>query len=267
VVAVSFFNFAYENVSTSDHFEIPTPENQALSVAFEYLPEIPWKTSGKWEVRSNSSSRRFNYMFATDFRIAQGLTVIAKSVHSKTAYHDGENDHVIKSDHQFGLAYRPERSDYFNSLVKIAYLVDENTHVRPQIRAERFILSSHHYWQPAERLEIGVRLARRVVADEEIGLFDDRTTTDFLALRMEYDLSLRWYTAADVRYIRLQPLNESKIGASVELGYLLMKNLQLGLGYAFLNFEDPDFSSRDYTFNNFFITLQMKFSEDIFNWK
>ncbi|MDZ7822341.1 MAG: hypothetical protein U5N26_11390 [Candidatus Marinimicrobia bacterium] len=124
------FNFAYENVSTSDHFEIPTPENQALSVAFEYLPEIPWKSSGKWEVRNNNSSRRFNYIFATDFRIAHGLSVIAKSVYSKTAYHDGQDDHVIKSDNQFGLAYRPERSDHYNSLVKIACLVDENTHVR-----------------------------------------------------------------------------------------------------------------------------------------
>jgi len=261
------FNFAYENVSTSDHFEMPVPENQALSVSFEYLPEMPWKSSGKWEYRNNSTSRLFNYLFATDFRIANGFTLIAKSVYSKTDYHAADDDHVIKSDNQLGIAYRPERSDYYNSLAKIAYLVDENTHVRPQVRAERFIFSSHHYWQPTERLEIGVRLARRVVADEEIGMFEDKTTTDFLALRMEYDLNLRWYAAADIRYIRLQPLNESKIGASVELGYLLMKNLQLGLGYAFLSFEDPDFSSQDYIFNNFFITLQMKFSEDMFNWK
>lgn len=260
-------NFAYENVASSDGFETPTVEHQSLSLAFEYLPEIPWKSSGKWEFRSGRESRQFNYMFATDFRIAQGLSMIAKSVYSTIKYKASDNDHVIKSDNQVGLAYRPERSDHYNAVAKIAYLIDENTHVSPQIYASRFILSMHHYWQPFDKLEIGMRLARRVVTDEEIGNFKDQSVTDFIALRMEYDISLRWYAAADLRYISLLPLKESKIGASVEAGYLLTRNLQLGLGYALLNYDDPDFSSQNYLYKNIFLTLQMKFSENIFDWK
>ncbi len=260
-------NFAYENVSTSDHFEIPTVQHQSVSAAFEYLPELPWKTTGKWEYRGTAESRQFNYMLGTDFRIGHGLSVIAKSVYSKISYLSGTDDYVIKSDNQIGMAFRPERSDRYNALAKIAYLVDGNTHVQPKVNSERFILSTHHYWQPSERLEIGLRYARRVVLDEEIGLFSDRTVTDFFAVRLEYDLNLKWYAAADLRYILLQPLGESKIGASAELGYLLMKNLQMGVGYAFLNYEDPDFSLQNEQFKNFFITFHLKFSEDIFNWK
>ncbi|MDD4960646.1 MAG: hypothetical protein PHX07_00225 [Candidatus Marinimicrobia bacterium] len=260
-------NFAYENVSSSDGFETPTVEHQSLSLAFEFLPEIPWKSSGKWEFRSSSDSRQFNYLFATDFRIARGLSLIAKSVNSTVRYRAAANDYVIKSDNQLGIAYRPERSDYYNAVAKLAYIVDENTHVTPQVSSARFIVSMHHYWQPFEKLEIGMRLAKRVVVDEEIGLFEDRTVTDFIAMRLEYDLNLKWYAAMDLRYIYLQPLDETKFGASVEAGYLLAKNLQLGLGYALLNYEDPDFSDQNYLYKNIFLTLHMKFSENIFNWK
>jgi len=260
-------NFAYENAATVDHFETPTVEHQALSVAFEYLPEIPWKTTGKWEYRIDHESQRYNYLFGTDFKVANGLAVISKSVYSTINYKTDHNDRIIKTDNQFGLAYRPERSDFYNMLAKVAYLSDKNTHIQPQMNYGRFIISTHHYWQPTANLEIGGRFARRIVTDEEIGLFKDRVRTDFYAMRLEYDLNLKWYTALDARYIYLKPLNESKIGTSVEIGYLVMKNLQVGIGYALLKYDDPDFSDQNYQFKNIFVTLHMKFSEDIFDWK
>ncbi|MCK9483091.1 MAG: hypothetical protein M0R34_01845 [Candidatus Marinimicrobia bacterium] len=260
-------NFAYENASTIDQFETPTTEHQALSVAFEYLPESPWKTTGKWEYHTNRESRQYNYMLGTDFKVAHGLAVISKSVYSIVNYRASNNDYVIKSDNQFGLAYRPERSDFYNSLAKIAYLVDKNTHVLPKINYKRFIISTHHYWQPTARLEIGGRIAKRIVMDEEIGLFKDKVTTDFYAMRLEYDWSLKWYSAMDLKYIALKPLNESKVGASFEVGYLIMKNVQMGIGYAALKYDDPDFSDQNYMFENFYVTLHMKFSETIFDWK
>jgi hypothetical protein len=260
-------NFAYENVSASDHFETPTTEHQSLSLAFEYLPEIPWKSTGKWEYRSGKDSRQMNYVFGTDFKILHGLSLIAKSVYSKINYLSAADDYVLKSDNQLGIAFRPERSDHYNFLAKAAYLYDENTHVQTPHHSERFILSTHHYWQPAARLEIGLQYAKRIVVDEEISLFSDKTVTDFAALRVEYDISIKWHTALDLRFIHLQPLNESKLGASLETGYQILRNMQLGIGYALLSFEDPDFSSRDYLYKNIYLTFHMKFSEDIFDWK
>ncbi len=260
-------NFAYENVSTSDQFETPTTEHQALSVSYEYLPEIPFKTTGKYEFNIKSDTKQNNIMFNMDFKIAHGFAMISKLIYSKIDYRANEGEYIIKTDNQLGLAIRPERSDRYNSLVKVAYIINENTHVQPKVNMQRFIISSHHYWQPTKRLELGFRFARRVVIDEEIGLFKDKITTDYLALRMEYDLSMKWYIACDVKYLRLMPLNETKFGSSIEIGYLLANNFQIGVGYAFNNYEDPDFASQNYTLRNFFLTLHMKFSENIFNWK
>jgi hypothetical protein len=260
-------NFAYENVSTSDRFETPTTEHQALSVAYEYLPEIPFKTSGKYEFNIKKETIQNNALFNVDLKVLNGLAIIAKTVYSRVDYRANNDDYYIKSNNQIGLAYRPERSDQYNALLKAAYVVNKNTHVQNKINDQRFILSTHHYWQPTEKLEIGFRYAHRLVIDEEIGLFKDKVSTNFLAIRLEYDLDLKWYAASDLRFIHMMPTNELKTSSSIEVGYLLTNNLQLGVGYAFNTFEDSDFSSQNYTLKNFFLTLHMKFSEDLFNWR
>lgn len=260
-------NFAYENVSTSDHFETPTIEHQALSVGFEYLPELPLKTSGKYEFQIKEATIQNNLMLSVDMKVLNGLAVLAKTVSSRVDYRANDNDYYAKGNHQLGLAYRPERSDLYNALLKAACIVNKNTHVQNPVNEHRFILSTHHYVQPLDKLEIGFRYAYRVVTDEEIGLFKDRVSTHFFAMRLEYDLSLKWYAANDLRFIHLMPTNETKVSSSIELGYLVANNLQVGLGYAFNSFEDPDFASQNYTLRNIFLTMHMKFSEDIFNWR
>lgn len=260
-------NFAYENVSTSDHFETPTIDHQALSIAYEYLPEIPLKASGKYEFNIKKETIQNNAMFNIDLKVLNGLAIIAKTVYSRVDYRANNNDYYVKANNQLGLAYRPERSDKYNALFKAAYNVNKNTHVQNKINDQRFILSTHHYWQPTEKLEIGLRYAYRLVVDEEIGLFKDKVSTDFLAIRLEYDLDLKWYAASDLRFIHMMPLNELQTSSTIEVGYLLANNLQVGIGYAFNSFEDPDFNYQNYNFKNFFLTLHMKFSEDIFNWR
>lgn len=260
-------NFAYENVSSSDHFETPTVDHQALSVAYEYLPELPIKTSGKYEFNIKKETIQNNLMLNVDLKVLNGLAIIAKTVNSRVDYRENDNDYTVKSNSQLGLAYRPERSDYYNALLKTAYVVDKNTHVSNPVNQQRFIVSTHHYWQPLDKLEIGFRYAYRVITDEEIGLFKDRVSTHFFAMRLEYDLSLKWYAANDLRFIHLMPVNETQISSAIEVGYLVTNNLQVGVGYAFNSFEDPDFSTQNYTLRNFFLTMHMKFSEDIFNWK
>ena len=77
----------------------------------------------------------------------------------------------------------------------------------------------------------------------------------------------RWSLGIDSRVVQLQPINQMKTGIGVDVNYLLMKNTQLGLGYIVKQFDDPDFSYSEYSFSNFFITLRMKFSEDLFDWR
>jgi hypothetical protein len=266
VTSALTLNLAYENVATLDDFEVPTSEHQSGSVAFEYLPERPWKTTGKYEYSTDRSTNKHVGTFGTDVKILYGLSGIAKLKYFRTEFRK-ENNHHLKTDLQLGLAYRPERSDYYNAVVKAAYIIDHNTHVQPTSRLDRFVVAVNQYWQPLSWLELGSRIARRIIVDAEGEYYNDQVTTDFISLRTEIDLSLKWSTALDWRCIRLQPLDEQKQGLALELSYLLLKNLQVGVGYSLKTFEDPDFAAEHYEFNNFYLTLHMKFSENLFDWR
>lgn len=261
------FNIALESRATIDSLEVPTPDHNAVSAAFEYLPGIPIKSTGKFELFQDKTVRKIIVTQGNLIKVWNGLSAITKLEHSDSRYLDGAGDKWVRGDYQIGLAYRPELQDAFNSVAKIQYVRDDNTHVDPQTRLDRIIVSVHGYVQPLSWLEFGGRFALRRLLDEERGLFSSRTTTLLYLLRTEIEMRRRWSLGIDTRVVQLQPIHQMKSGLGLDINYLLRRNMQVGLGYLFKSFEDPDFSSSEYSFSNFFITLRMKFSEDLFDWR
>ena len=259
-------NIAYESTATIDSLEVPTPDHDAFAFSFEYLPEMPWKSTGKFEYRRDPTSNKLVLGLGTDIKVIHGLSAIFKLDHMNTSFLNSNDEYQLHGVYQLGMAYRPELTDKFNSVGKIAYLTDRNTHVNPDERLDRFIVSVHGYYQPLRWLELGTRIATRRILDDN-GLLRDRSTTNFISGRAEIDWTLKWSSALDLRYMVITEIGQWQSGASTEIDYLLMKNTQVGLGYIFKNFQDDDFSYLDYQLHNFYIAFHLKFSEDIFNWR
>lgn len=261
-------NIALENTATVDSFEIPTPEHQAAALSFEYLPDMPWKAVGKYEVRDDASTLQRVMGFGGDMRILAGFGAIVKLDHWESRYKTGNKGSLTRDNFQGGLAYRPENADKINALAKFSYISERNTNVATPYRQDRYILSAHSYWQITPVIGLGSRVATRYVFDEDKSFAEDVTTqTYFLQSRGEFIWTDKISSMVDFRYIRMQPQGESLFGLAVEGDYLIMKNLQFGIGYILKDFSDPDFTFLEYTYHNFYFTLHSKFSEDIFNWR
>ena len=262
-------NVNYENTATVDSFEVPTPKHESLSMALEYFPELPLKTTGKYEFSRNPSAKTQVIVMGADFKILNGLSTIAKLDYADSDFKEQGGGHIIRGDYQLGLAFRPELNDVVNTIGKLQVITDNNTHSVPGVRYDRFIASVLSHWQPLDWLEFGARYARRWVFDREGDMFEDRSGANFFLLRTEVDWTLKWGFALDLRYLTLAPIREKKTGVALEANYLLIKNVQVGLGYAFRGYKDADFASTafNYGHHNFYLTTHVKFSEDIFNWR
>ena len=258
-------NFAFENVSTMDSLEIPTPEHTSASVAFEYLPEDPFKFTGKQEFRKTATSTKWVTFLGSNIKLYQGFSTIAKINHELIQYGTDSNDYTRHQSHTLGLAYRPTKRDIFNCFGKLAFVSDINNHVTPSIRLDRSIASMHAYLHPWKPVELGLRFAHRQVLDEEGDLFSDKLTTNFYSARLELDLTLSWGLAFDARMIELHPVNEIKTGMAGEINYVVLQNMQLGLGYAFKRYQDPDFSFLNSDVSGVYLTINMKMTERIFD--
>ncbi len=261
-------NISLENTATVDSFEIPTPSHQAMAVSFEFLPDDPWKAIGKYEVRDDISSLQRVIALGGDMRIFAGFGAIVKIDHWENRYKGLNAGSQTRENLQAGIAYRPEENDKINVLAKLAYVSDRNTHIAIPERQDRYILSAHSYYQYDSRIGIGSRFATRFVLDENAA-FDENVTTQtyFFQSRGEYAYDLKYSAILDVRYVYMHPLQEGSFGLAAELDYLVMKNLQFGVGYILKNYSDSDFGFLDYQYHNLYFTLHAKFSEDIFNWR
>ncbi len=261
------FNLAFENTATIDSFQTATQDHNAVSMAYEYLPEAPYKSSGKFEHRQDDTTVKKVFTFGGSMRLFQGFSGITRLEHSHTDYRKEVSEEVVKGRYQFGIAYRPDQHDLFTVLAKLEYATERNSHVNPDVRSDRLIFSTHGYYQPRQELEFGVRAARRFVLEEEGDLFDDENAVNYFGLRTEYDWTTRWSTALDLRLLNMDATNEWEFGNALEVNYLVYKNIQLGAGYIFNRYDDPDFSQLDQSLSRFYINFNVKFSETIFDWR
>ncbi|MEA1877205.1 MAG: hypothetical protein U9N86_10080, partial [Bacteroidota bacterium] len=260
-------NVAYENVATVDSLELPTPEHETIAVSAEYLPEAPWKLTGKLEYQDNISSFKRVASIGGDARVADGLGIILKWDHFEDIYKQNANGRVRRSNLQTGLAFRPVGRDDWNALAKLAYISDFNSHVSEQVQQDRLIASAQIYWQAHEKLGVASRFATRFVHDVEGEMFNDTSRTSLFNIRADYHWSTNWSSLVDFRYLVMTPLNESNFGMATELNYAVIQDMQVGLGYIFNDIRDPDFSYLSMRNSNFYISLHLKFDESMFEWR
>ncbi len=86
--------------------------------------------------------------------------------------------------------------------------------------------------------------------------------TDLIGIEGRYDLTKRWdigLTAAPLHSWSADRFDYSS-GASV--GYNVVQNAWISLGYNFAGFKDQDFSAADYTAQGPFVKFRVKFDQD-----
>ncbi|MBT3228511.1 MAG: hypothetical protein HOF96_02680 [Candidatus Marinimicrobia bacterium] len=261
-------NVSLENTATVDSFEIPTPSHQAMALSFEYLPEMPWKAIGKYEVRDDANSLQRVITLGGDMRIFAGFGAIAKLDHWENRYKIGNQGSQTRENYQAGVAYRPQSSDQINALAKLAYVSDRNSQIAIPVRQDRYIFSVHSYWQFDSKIGLASRFATRFVLDDD-ATFDESVSTQtyFLQSRAEYAYTNELSGILDMRFIHMSPTSENAFGLAAEVDYLVYQNIQFGVGYILKNYSDADFSFLDYQYHNLYFALHAKFSEDIFNWR
>jgi hypothetical protein len=283
---------SYERARALDRnvIEVQTADHDAFSAGLEYLPKAPYKAAIKAEIEKDALSMKRNLTFGGDIRIARDFTFIDKlSLYDEHQYQTGTSlqdfaGGTLSADDQIGtqvssgildqfknsagVAYRPVSFDWLNLLAKLDYRNDYNGMVSPVTSDVATIGSLHAFVEPIQRLEVGVKYALKQENEQADGLYST-TFTDFYLANADYDLG--WHNvdvSAEYRILSQREANDMKIGYSAELGYVLIKNIHVGVGYNFVGTKDQDLVSYTYWSRGPYVTMRMKFTEkilDMFN--
>ncbi len=257
-------NFAFEHAKDMQRriAETPTQDHTALSAGLEYLPAEPYKASTKVEFGDNTASHKVNITLAGDIRLEDDLSLVMKyrrgSDRSKSNRGYQVLSHLIT-----GLAYRPVSHNNYNVLAKFEVKNDDNRYVQPYNAYSAMIASVHAYAEPVQRMELGIKYAFRV-AEEETPLFSQASNTNFILLRGTYDITSLLDAGIEYRALMQAQANDILSGYSLEVGYVLQRNLRLVAGYNFKGYKDRDLIDAELSNAGPFMKVSFKFGEDLF---
>jgi len=107
------------------------------------------------------------------------------------------------------------------------------------------------------------RYALKRVNERLLGTIDDSYHAQLFGARVTYDISNRWSVGA------LSTMLVGKGGArqyayGVEVGYVLVDNVWVTLGYNLRGFRDDDLTGSDYTNRGWVLGVRYKFDESLF---
>lgn len=239
-------------------------DRNAFSVGFNYNKNKT-KASSRLEYRLDKGDAKDTEQWVTtnrfDYRVNPSLRMQGKLNASVTT--DRLDDTL---DAQFiesgvGFALRPSHNDRFNVLGRLTYLYDlPPTSQSNDVDEKSLIGSLEALYQVNQRWQVGGKLAHKqgeIRSDRAAGSWD-KNDASLAATRLRYHLSHNWDATGQYHWLKSDASQDMQHGAMVSVERHLGKNLKIGIGYNFTEFDD-DLSNTEGTEEGLFVNLVGKF--------
>jgi uncharacterized repeat protein (TIGR01451 family) len=248
-------NVAGEYLTTLSGQKNPNqPDSYAAAVGLEYLPKEDFKLTGRLEHRNEIDGDKSSYLaeISSAYKLNPDYSLLLRERYflEKNAGNDNHTSRFL-----VGLAYRPLDSDRFNALGKVEYKYNRQSASAPNYTINSFIASTEGIYQFTPKLQLMGKYAGKLEMDDRFTSY-----TDLFAARVLYDLTDRFDVGAEYRMLTSHLTNTRLHGGSVEVGYRVIDQLWLSLGYCFDRF-DEDLTGDSYYGEGPYLKLRFKFDE------
>lgn len=131
-----------------------------------------------------------------------------------------------------------------------------NAAATPSFREDTWIFSVEGVWQATPQLQLAGKYAGKIARSDDFSAY-----TDLVSARFLYDLTDRWDIGAEYRILTSHKVNTTLQGGAAEVGYRIVKNLWVAVGYSFDKF-DADLACDSYQGEGPYLKLRVKFDEN-----
>ena len=196
-----------------------------------------------------------------NYRVSPSLRLQGRLNYSETNDKISSTNDAKFTEAGFGFAYRPTYHDRINVLGRVTYLYDLQPLSQSNNTDEKSLIASvEGNYQVNQRWQVGGKIAHK-----EGEIRNDRATGDWekndatlAAVRLRYHMTKNWDAMAQYHWINSEESQDTQHGAMVSVDRHIGKNLKVGIGYNFTNFDD-DLRNSDDNAKGWFINLVGKF--------
>ena len=251
-------NFSVEKLQTiAGSRRRSEPDAFGITGALEYLPRKEIKVSSRGEFRkeeSDPSMRSYLAELGSAFKMNKDYSLLFKERYFRDSF-EGTGGGRVTSRTMLGIAYRPVENDQFNSLSKVEYKKSRDTVQALSDDTDAFIASIEGVCQVSRRLQVIGKYAGKLARDNGFENY-----MDLFSARVLYDITPRFDIGLEYRVLNSHDTGSLFHGGAIELGYRLVKNLWVSLGYSLDDF-DEDLTNDDYRGAGPYLRIRFKFDE------
>ncbi len=238
-------------------------DNLAVTGAIEYTRDPLTKASARLELRDSTGSRGALSTLGLAHKIDADWTLLGRNAYALTESKTGAATQ-LQERFQLGVAYRDSTTNRVNGLARYEFKrEDGGTDFE---RRTVHILSSHADYQIAR----GLMLTGEYAAKHDLELIDGRWVAgnaQLASVRVTRDLGERWDVGIAGRVLGNATLSQRTAAIGAELGYRVIENLWLSMGYNFSGFRDRDLADDATTQAGVYVRMRFKFDETLFGGK
>jgi len=228
----------------------------AVSLGADFKEKL-WSWNGRAEVRNATSQDKWGVQTSVMGEPAEGWGTSARLQLFQT---DGAGQRTVSGDLRFGLVYRPLATRWI-ILDRLDFLLDRQSGGTTSTDNRRVVNNLNLNYKPGRKLQLSLQYGAKYLT-ESIDGTDYSGYTDLMGVEGRYDLTKTWDIG--VRGNLLHSWNTRQIASSAGLsvGYNLVENAWVSLGYNLTGFTDKDFSAAEYTAQGPYVRFRFKFDQN-----
>jgi len=218
--------------------------------------KLAW--SNRVEYRTSSTDNKWGLI--TGVMNEQGLywgwTGKLQVLHS----HSDGGTTSTDADLRVGIAYRPPVTRWI-LLDRLDLVSNDDSSASSSTRGKRIINNMNANFKPNQRTQLSLQYGAKYVL-QQIDDTDYSGYTDLLGVEGRYDLATDWDIGLRGSILHTWELQQFSYSLGTSVGYNLMENAWLSLGYNLIGFKDRDFSAASFTAQGPFVQFRVKFDQN-----
>ncbi len=230
----------------------------AISVGTTYNAKT-YTLNNRAEWRSAQLENKLGLIVNWERNLKGGVGYSATTKLFKTDRTD--DSELLDGDIRFSVAYRPLQSRWI-TLNRLDFKFDSSTDIIGiKTRQRKLIENLTSNFLIDNKNQISFNVGLKYVIDT----FDQdeySSITNLLGSEYRHDLTDKFDVGVHARSLYSTNSNTMLYSTGVSVGWNMMRNIWLSIGYNFEGFEDRDFSAAGYTAAGPYIRFRMKFDQD-----
>jgi hypothetical protein len=257
----------------------PSGDTQAFTAASlgSTYTEKKWNWSNRLELRTSDTDRKWGIVSAYVGEPADGWGWSARCELFDTSTDTGTK--TITGDLRFGMVYRPlntrwillDRLDFLydkTTADAVATTTDTTTTTTTTTAAvssdtdnRRIVNNLSANYKLDNKTQISLFYGAKYVTDTIDGT-EYNGFTDTLGIEGRYDLMKNWDIGLRGSVLHSWSIGQISYSAGPSVGYNVIKNAWISLGYNLVGFRDNDFSVANYTAQGPYVRFRFKFDQN-----